>query len=192
MNTSFTKGMTLLEVLVAMALMVVISAISFASLNGLIDAKVHTDKVAIDMRQELLTSQQLSKDFKSIIHRKIKNQYGETQRAIEGSYSTIHFSRNGHNNPLKQNRAELQRIQWFLKDNTLTRRWLDQMDQGLSPRWRQRPYLNDVNQLTFTYTNASGQELANWPESELSALKFIHVQIDMKNGARLNYHFSIL
>lgn len=180
--------MTLLEVLVALTLMVIISAISYASLNGLIDAKIQTDKVAQSIRQELMTSQQLNKDIHAMIKRKIRNEFGEYLTAIIGSYSSIEFSRNGHNNPLNIHRSDLQRVKWFIQDKQLFRRSIDTLDVGSFPQWQQRKYLDNVREFNINYISAAGQESHNWPlENQLTQLKFIQFNIEFDNDTSIKF-----
>ncbi len=182
------KGMTLLEVLIAMTLMVVIAAIAFASLNGLIDAKNHTDIVANNLRQELLTSQQLNKDFHAMIDREVKDSLGSVKVSILGRYSSIEFSRNGHSNPLKQNRSELQRVQWFLKDQQLVRASMDQIDPGPSNQWRFRTYMDDVDELNINYVNRAGQQSRSWPIANNNAtLHYIELSLTLSDRTKLEY-----
>ena len=181
-------GMTLLEVLVAMTLMVIISAIAYGGLNGLIDAKIQTDNVAIDIRQELLTSQQLNKDFQAMIKRKTKNSQGTDKPSIIGQFSLIEFTRNGHNNPLKQHYSDLQRVRWFIKDNQLIRGSLNLIDEGGISDWQFRSYLEDIDELNFIYLNQAGIESRRWPiENSNIALKSIQITLQLNKGATLKY-----
>ncbi len=182
------RGMTLLELLIAMTLMVVISAIAFASLNGLIDAKNHTDLVAKNLRQELLTSQQLNKDFHAMIDRKVRDGFGSFKASILGRYSSIEFSKNSHSNPLKKNRSELQRVQWFLKGNELVRGNMDQIDPGSSNRWRLRTYMDNIDELNINYINRTGQQSRSWPiANNNNPLRYIEFNLTLTDGTRLKY-----
>lgn len=187
---SFSKqyGMTLLELLVAMTLMVIISAIAYASLNGLVDAKIHTDDVAKNLRMELLTSQQINKDFQSLINRKAKDQLGNLNEAIIGNYSSVQFNRNGHANPLNQHRSELQRVHWFVRENSLYRRSLDMLDIGSFPKWQERKYLDNVDTLNINYINSVGQESRFWPiKNSINPIRFIQFNIIMQDETVFKY-----
>lgn len=187
------QGMTLLEVLIAMTLMVVISAIAFASLNGLIDAKNHTDVVAKNLRQELLTSQQLNKDFHAMIDRKAKDSFGSLKPAIMGRYSSIEFSKNGNSNPLNQHRSELQRVQWFIKDHQLVRGTIDQIDPGTSNQWNLRAYMTNVEELNINYINKVGLQSRSWPiANNITPLHYIQFDITLSDGTRLKYELRPL
>lgn len=184
-------GMTLLEVLVAITLMVIIASMSYVSLNGLIDAKNHTDKVAQKLRQELLISQQLNQDMYALINRSIRNQQGSFSAAIIGGYNSIEFSRNGHANPLNQMRADLQRVQWYLRDKSIYRRSTNQLDQGSFPQWKERSYLQNIKDFNISYISSIGVESRVWPlpENPKLPLKSIKIHIAMNDDSVFNYEW---
>jgi type II secretion system protein J len=187
-NPTKQTGMTLLELLVAMMLMVIISAIAYASLNGLIDAKIHTDEVAKNLRYELLTSQQINKDFDSLIDRTTKDRAGNQTDAILGNYTSIQFNRNGYANPLKKNRSELQQVHWLVRDNSLFRRSLDVLDIGSFPKWQERKYLDNVDTLNINYINSIGQESRFWPiQNSTSPIRYIQFNIIMQDETVFKY-----
>jgi general secretion pathway protein J len=193
LKITLQKGMTLLELLVAMTLMVIISAIAYASLNGLIDAKIHTDEVANKLRQELLTSQQLTKDFNAMIKRKTKDAFGETKASIIGNYSSIEFTRNGHGNPLNQMYSDLQRVQWFIQDKQLIRGSQNFIDEGSFSDWQYRSYLDDIDELNISYINRLGVESRRWPvENANSPLKLLQFTIAYLDGVTLKYEMRPL
>jgi len=191
-GTTRQKGMTLLELLVAMTLMVVVSVISFASLNGLINAKHQSDAVADELRQEQLTSLQLHKDISGFINRPVKDEFGNIKPALLGRYSDIEFSRNGHVSGLNNQQSELQRVHWYIQDHTLYRNHINTMDLGSFAKWRKRKYLDEVKELAITYINISGIESRQWPvANSLIPLKSINILIVMESGAKLRYEMSV-
>jgi type II secretion system protein J len=183
--------MTLLEVLVATSLMVIISVISYTGLNGLIDSKIHTDKVAERLNQEIITSRQLHKDIKSIIDRDIKTASGDTLNAVLGSYYSIEFSINGHDNPLKQHRSELQRVRWQYGNGELIRGSLDYLELGSQPRWKDRVYLSNLKDFNLTYLNNAGQKIRKWPENSINTIpRIIQINIVLQDNSSLHLHLN--
>ncbi len=182
-------GMTLLEVLVAMTLMVVISAIAYAALNGLIEAKIHTDKVADDSRLEMLFSRQLSDDIHAIIPRTVKNEFGATLPAVVGRFTSLSFTRNGNNNPFLQQKSDLQRVKWYVQDAQLFRESIDYVDAASLPQWKKRQYLQDVADFNISYVASNGVESRNWPLTKNSTmpLRFILITIMFDNRNSLQY-----
>ena len=191
-NNFRQKGMTLLEVLVAMTLMVVVSAISFASLNGLINAKQQSDVVADKIRQEQLTSLQLHKDALGYINRSVKDEFGNLKPALQGRYSDIEFSRNGYVTGLNNQQSELQRVHWYLQDHALYRNHISTMDLGNFAHWQKRKYLDGVKEFAITYENIAGIESRQWPvANRLVPIKTIHILIVMKDGTKLRYEMGV-
>ena len=183
--------MTLLEVMVATSLMVVISVISYTGLNGLIDSKIHTDKVAQKFNREVLTSRQLHKDIKSIINRNVKTATEELRPAVLGSYFSIEFSINGHSNPLKQKRSELQRVKWQYSNGELIRSSLDYLESASQPRWKDRTYLENLKDFNITYISNSGQKIRRWPESSQFPIpRVIQLNLVFQDNTSLQLHVN--
>lgn len=187
------KGMTLLEVLVAITLMVVISAISYASLNGLINARIHTDAVAEVIHEDNLVTHQLTSDFHSLIFRSVKNELGQKVPEVSGNYSSVEFSRNGNDNPFHKFRSELQRIRWYIRDGNLYRSSLDIIDSGSFPKWKERLYMQDITEFEVVFINSSGVQSRTWPANGNVniPLKAIEISLRKNESQGYNYFFSL-
>ncbi len=184
--------MTLLEVIVAMTLMVVVSAISFASLNGLINAKHISDAVADKLRQEQLTSLQLHKDILGFTNRSVKDEFGNRKPALLGRYSDVEFSRNGYRSGLNSQQSELQRVRWYSQDHTLYRESINTMDLGSFSHWQKRKYLDEVKEFSISYVNVSGIQSRQWPvANSLVPLKSINILIVMEDNTKLRYEMGV-
>jgi general secretion pathway protein J len=189
LNSNKQDGMTLLEVLVATSLMAVISVISYTGLNGLIDSKIHTDKVAETLNREVITSRQLLKDINSIIDRDIKTATGEVRSGVLGSYFSIELSVNGHSNPLNQHRSDLQRVKWQYVNGELIRSSLDYLETGTAPRWKDRVYLSNLKDFNISYVNNAGKKIRKWPESaQFPIPKIIQFNIVLQDNNNLELH----
>ena len=186
------SGMTLLEVLIAVSLMVIISAISYTGLNGLIETKSHTDSVAKNIRKEVMVSQFLNKDFHSLINRKVKDEFGQQSPSVIGTYSSVVFSRNGNSNPFAQKRSQLQRVQWFLRDGTLYRSSRNMLDAASSNQWQQHALMENVREFSINYQNSVGITSSKWPinNSELP-LKSVQIHLELENDTNFNFMFGI-
>lgn len=163
------QGFTLLEILVAIALMTVVSVISYTSLNSLIEGKQHTDKVAAQLQAEIITSRQLNSDFESIINRQIKSNRGETLEPLFGNSRNLTFARNGYANPLSQRRSELQRVNWFFQNGQLIRRQTQYLEVQQNPQWQQRVYLKNLKAIKFEYVSTVGVASQRWPTNSTNS-----------------------
>ena len=182
-SKSYSRGMTLLEMLVAITLMVVISTISYTSLNSLIDGKQQTDKASKEIQAEIMTSRQLNTDFESMIDRSIKSFRGEFINAMIGNSKSFSFVRNGYINPLSQFRSELQRVQWSYQNGKIIRQQTVQLETQQPPQWQQRIYLDNVRDIQIEYVSRAGLRFRNWPQNQFEALpKYVILKIELING----------
>jgi general secretion pathway protein J len=180
------SGMTLLEVMVAVALMVIVSAISYTSLNGLIDGKQHTDKTASELQREIITKRQLNSDFESIINRDIKSHRGQKIPAVSGQLRNFSLVRNGYSNPLNQLRSDLQRVQWFYRNGELIRRQTQQLETQQAPQWQERVFLENVKDLRVEYINRQGVRSSTWPLSEHEKTpRQVELKIELKDDREI-------
>ena len=117
--TPQNQGFTLLEVLIAVAITAMIGVGATQLLVNIIDSRRATD-----IRSEQLASLQrfdmtLSRDIEQYIARSIRDEYGETQPALQlnGSVYLFEFTHSGwRNSPLaKVPRTELQRVAYKLE-----------------------------------------------------------------------------
>lgn len=116
------SGFTLLEVMIAISITALIGISSTSLLSNIIESKKITD-----IRSEQLTTLQrfnqfISRDVEQIIHRGIRDQYGENQPAIilDGTDYLAEWTRLGwRNSPISEDpRAIMQRVAFQLFDIT--------------------------------------------------------------------------
>ncbi len=134
-----TRGFTLLELLVALA---VFSIMAIAAYSGL--RNVLYTRAAVEEQNRRLTSVQLAlyrleQDIEQAVPRGIRDEYGEPQGALLGGALAVDrliLTRAGWDNPLGQPRATLQRIAYRLRDGRLWRLYWPVLDRGglIEPR----------------------------------------------------------
>lgn len=133
MTTPATRGFTLLELLVALA---VFSIMATAAYSGL--SSVLSTRAALETQNRRLAAVQmavfrLEQDIEQAVSRPVRDEYGELQAALLGgdlADGPLTLTRAGWDNPLGQPRANLQRVSYRLRDRRLWRlHWLT-LDQG--------------------------------------------------------------
>ena len=149
------NGFTLIEVLVAMAIMALIGIGAFSLLNT---ATVAGDKIKREgkrlneiQRAFLL----ISNDLQQVTGRIMQDEYGEPMPALTNDLPypkyLLRFSRLGRRNPAMLPRSSIEHLLYSLENNKLIRitfPYLDGMrdDQGLK-----RPILSDVDNVEMTF-----------------------------------------
>lgn len=132
-SNSRTGGFTLLELLVAVAILALIAVGAYRLLSDTIKVREQGQKQEQQLRdlQKALTLMQ--RDLQQVAPRAIRDEFGDKQPAFYlPQKNVLEFSRGGWRNPLQEARSNLVRIRYRLEDGKLLReRWnvLDRADQ---------------------------------------------------------------
>lgn len=114
-----SRGFTLLEVLIAVAITAMIGIGSVQLLSNIIETRRATDIRAEQLASLQRFNQVLGRDIEQIINRSIRDEFGSTQPALVlgGSDYLLEFTRAGwRNSPfVEEPRGELQRVAYRLE-----------------------------------------------------------------------------
>ncbi|MEM7294904.1 MAG: type II secretion system minor pseudopilin GspJ, partial [Pseudomonadota bacterium] len=137
------SGFTLLELLVAMAIFAIISAVSYTGWYNIQQIKVRTEAQAERLDELQRAWYWMSEDFEQALDRPVRDQLGGGQLAFQGSNSgdaLASFSRGGWTNPAAEilpNRSSVQRVSYVLEDRKLYREYWYHLD-GIESESRRR------------------------------------------------------
>ena len=106
----------------------------------------------------------LKRDIMQLAERPIRDMLGDPRNHILiGSDGLMEFSRLGWRNPLRQPRAEVQRVAYIMRENTLYRAWWSVLDRAPESEPALQQLLTDVEQIEFFAVDVSGEEHTFWP-----------------------------
>ena len=128
------QGFTLLEVLIALSLFAVLSAMAFGGLNQLLGQHQQLQKRQHRFVDLQSTIQVLERDFSQIEPRSIRDAFGDAQAALKGSSTpefTYQLTTKTWFNPHHDQGVLLQRIGYQLQGQTLWRSYHAQLDAGI-------------------------------------------------------------
>jgi general secretion pathway protein J len=172
-------GFTLVELLVALFISAVVSAMGYGAITQALK-----NKDAIEQQQNRLlevqtTLRMLAQDLGQVIPRPVREPFGNrweaafvaaTARAEENSQQQIllSFTRNGWANPAGIARPALQRVSYVMHEGVLRREHSAVLDttQG-SPR-SSRDLLKNVRSISLRYLGPDYEWLEIWPPPNLS------------------------
>ncbi|MCK5522968.1 MAG: type II secretion system minor pseudopilin GspJ [Thiomargarita sp.] len=157
------QAFTLLELLVAMTIFAFIAVMAYAGLNTILTARLQTDQHATELAHLLMTFTWLGRDIEQLIERPIRDQYGDKQPILQGTISTLELTRAGWRNPLQQKRSSLQRVAYFIENNTLWRTYWWVLDRAQDTHPIKMDLLNDVNTLKLRYLDENFKWYEQWP-----------------------------
>ena len=160
------QGFTLLELLVAVAVFAILSAMAYGGLRNVIDNSRQTEASMERLQQVQLAMLKLSRDFTQLAQRTIRDEYGNTRGYLlagEDSDIFIEFSRAGRRNPAEMLRSHLQRVAYKLEDNTLYRLHWPHLDRTQEMEPYENALLDDVENASVRFLDDNNEWHNDWP-----------------------------
>lgn len=160
------RGFTLIEVLVALAVFAILSALAYGTLDRtLASAEILGDRMnRLQAIQRAV--QRLDQDFLQLTPRPVRQELGESLRPAlqtDNLGGGLELTRNGWNNPAGMPRGTLQRVAYRLEDDELVRYYWRVLDRTLSNEPVAVTLLDGVENLEFRFMSENGEFSAQWP-----------------------------
>lgn len=159
-----SRGFTLLELLVAVAIFAMLGIGSYRLLASTIaarDASREHDAALIRLQKALVV---LQRDLAQTAARPVRNDYGDAVGALILNNNSLEFSRQGWPNPLEAPRSELQRVRYEVNEKgELWRLAWSQLDRERGMEPGKSLLLEKVDGLQIRVTGGNGQVDTEWP-----------------------------
>lgn len=161
------RGFTLIEILVAMAVFAILSALAYGALSQIITSSevlsARMDRVQAIQR----TMRLMSQDFLQLSPRPVRDElgdgFGAALRSDFQSGFAIELTRGGWSNPMVMPRGTLQRAAYRLEEDELIRYHWRVLDRTLSNEVISVTLLDDVQSLVFLFMQENGEWTEQWP-----------------------------
>lgn len=175
------SGVTLLELLVALAIFAVIGVIAYSGLNITLTMRSQTDKHAAQLAQLQIAFARLGKDFEQYVNRPIRDEYGDFKPAIQGTESYLELTCAGWRNPAQQPRATLQRVAYFVEKGILKRSYWRVLDRAQNSQALHVELLREVDAFTLRFLSQDLKWHNEWPPQviESAGVKLIAVEVTL-------------
>lgn len=158
------KGFTLIEIMIALFIFAIVTTLSLIGLKNVVDSQQIIDTHVAQMHELELSQLILQRDFEQIIDRTIIDQNNQLQPSIYGNNNYIEFTRAGYINPLAmEDRSELQRVAYYIKNNQLIRRSWAQLDRTQNTPTIDKVLINNVLKIQIRYLDDKGVFHDQWP-----------------------------
>jgi len=160
------QGFTLLEVLIALSLFAVLSAMAFGGLNQLLGQHQQLQKKQqrfVDLQSAI---QVLERDFSQMEPRSIRDAFGDTQAALKGNITpefTYELTTKTWFNPHHGEGVLLQRIAYQLQGEKLWRSYHPQLDAGISNSPVRYTLMDQVTGFKVRFLPRQQQWIDYWP-----------------------------
>lgn len=165
-SASKQQGFTLIELLIASVIFAIMAIMAYGGLDNVI-RNSQTSELALKRLQQIQQSVSvLSRDFRQIIPRPIRDEYGNRQpylSAGENIDNLIEFSRGGRANPSGRLRSTLLRVAYQFDEDTLVRLQWPQLDRTQEQEPKKTTLIDDVEKVSIRFLHASGEWYEQWP-----------------------------
>ena len=162
-------GFTLIEVLVALVVFAIMSALAYGTLSQtLVSAEILSARM--DRLQAIQRTMRLiGQDFLQLAPRPVRDELGDSfGPALRTDFQTgfaLELTRGGWTNPIGLPRGTMQRAAYRLEDGELIRYHWNVLDRTLSNAVIGVTLLDDVESIFFRFMQENGEWTEQWPPS---------------------------
>lgn len=160
-------GFTLIELMVAIAILAIISAIAFVGLSRVIDGSETAREHVEEWQKVQLAFRLITQDLAQIHPRTTRDELGDQLKgaliASPLEPYDVEFSRGGFANPVGLPRGTVLRVAYNLEADELVRYYWPVTDRTLGTTPFRRVLLEGVTRFEMTFLTQDGEGNIDWP-----------------------------
>lgn len=165
---------TLIEILVAVAVLAILAVAAYGGLDALIGARQYSRREDHQFKRLELAIVTVDRDLQQSASRPIRQRSGALAPAMRGGGNEVPFlafTRAGWPNPLQRPRSSLVRVNYRLEQGRLIRLSYPVLDRSVSLAPRRQVLLTGVEKVKLRFLRSNGQWVDLWPplDAESSA-----------------------
>lgn len=162
-HASRQHGFSLLEMLVAVVLFAIASALAYGGLRGIMRAQEQGIEAKARLGRLQFAVSLIERDMASVARRSVRDAYGGLRPVFEGEAQRVELTRHGHANALALPRAEMERVAYVLREERLLRLRWPVLDRAPATRPVEDELLDGLRRMDVVYLDARGREHRQWP-----------------------------
>ncbi|HEU4617176.1 MAG TPA: type II secretion system minor pseudopilin GspJ [Gammaproteobacteria bacterium] len=189
-------GFTLVELLVAMAIVAIIGVMALAGLNSVIKQREIAKERSARWREIQFAMRIVEQDLTQIEPRPTRDESGESYRpcvlANPNAQFALEFSRGGWSNPAGFKRGTVLRVAYDWEDDKLVRFYWPVMDRTLATPPVKTELLTGVEDVQIRFLDAGGQWQLEWPpvgasgpDQLVSRPRAVELSVDLKDFGKI-------
>ncbi|CAD6874017.1 type II secretion system minor pseudopilin GspJ [Methylomonas fluvii] len=178
MNNSASRGFTLLEILIAMAVFAIMAAMAYAGLSAVLDARAGTEKRSDSIAALQQTMYLLNEDLAQALPRSVRDEFGSEQPAFSGGNGEdlLTLTRSVPEWSALAMRSQLQRISYRLENGSLYRQVWTVLDRTQQTQFRRKKLLN-VAALELRFYGS--EWMTHWPAEGTGLPKAVEANFNL-------------
>lgn len=193
-----SRGFTLLELVVVMAIFAVLSVMAYGGLGNILTART---QVAQSLERTAALQKgylRLRNDFQQLRARPVRDNYGDTQPALQADRGVVEFTRGGWRNPLSAPRSALERVAYRVEDGRLLRLSWRVLDRATSSEPVELAVLDQVEDAQWRFLDDKLEWQAQWPSQAATVAgtadpappRAVELTLVLKDLGEVRYLFS--
>jgi general secretion pathway protein J len=195
------QGFTLIELVVALAIFAVVSALVYGGLRSVLDTRNRVEEQAARLAALQTAFVLMARDAEQAAARRIRDDAGGLQPAMRGATSggnsALEFTRAGWNNPAGRARSTLQRVAYSVRDGKLLRLTWAMLDRAPEDRPQETVLLDKVKGFEMRFLDPQMKWQLQWPpattdnSAQVMLPRAIEVSIDVEGWGRIPRMFRV-
>jgi len=164
------SGFTLIEIMIAIAIFAVMSAMAYGGLNSVMKSRNGLEEHATRLGKMQKAFSIIERDVQQIVSRGIRDQYGDPKEALvahDFDEIKLELTHTGWRNPFpseKRVRSVLQRVGYSIKDDQLIRMYWFELDRGFESKPFESVLLDNVKGFELRFVDKNKQWQTQWPK----------------------------
>ena len=161
------RGLTLLELLVAMTVFTVVATIGYGGLQQTIAAKHQLTDNSNQFAELQRSMLRLELDLTSLVPRPARDHLGDGQPAFysrgTGNAIRIEFTHGGRHNSAQLPQSNLQRVSYYWTEEGIIRQSWQRLDAIAGTQPREQPLFSRVSALSWSFLDRRDRWHDQWP-----------------------------